>query len=88
MLQRHYDPTDGSICLDDTDLREIDAGWYRKQLGVVSQDPRLFTETISENIAYGSEGLSQVSCTLPGHHQITLSCTVESCSHALALLFA
>lgn len=60
LLQRHYDPTEGSIMLDDTDLLDVDAGWYRDQLGVVSQDPRLFSETISENIAYGKEGLSQV----------------------------
>ena len=64
MLQRHYDPTEGSIMLDGTDLREIDASWFRKQLGVVSQDPRLFSETISENIAYGSDGLSQVESVL------------------------
>lgn len=61
LLQRHYDPTEGSITLDGkADLREIDAAWFRSQLGVVSQNPRLFSETISENIAYGKDGLSQV----------------------------
>ena len=47
--------------LDDTNLLDVDAGWYRDQMGVVSQDPRLFSETISENIAYGKEGLTQAS---------------------------
>ena len=62
LLQRHYDPTEGAILLDgETDLREADAGWYRDQLGVVSQDPRLFSESIRENIAYGKDGLTQVS---------------------------
>lgn len=60
LLQRHYDPTEGSIYLDNDDLLDIDASWYRDQLGVVSQDPRLFSETISENIAYGKTGLTQV----------------------------
>ena len=64
LLQRHYDPTEGSILLDDTQLMDIDAGWYREQLGVVSQDPRLFSESISENIAYGKEGLTQASAPL------------------------
>ena len=59
LLQRHYDPTEGCIYLDDSQLMDLDAGWYRDQLGVVSQDPRLFSETISENIAYGKDGLTQ-----------------------------
>lgn len=70
LLQRHYDPTEGSIFLDDDNLLELDAAWYRDQLGVVSQDPRLFSESISENIAYGKTGLTQVrlstsSCSKP-----------------------
>jgi len=35
------------------DLRDVDAAWFRARIGVVSQDPRLFSMTIRENIAYG-----------------------------------
>lgn len=34
-------------------MRELDARWYRSQLGVVSQEPSLFSETVAANIAYG-----------------------------------
>ena len=61
---------------DDVDLRDIDAQWYRDQLGVVSQDPRLFSETISENIAYGKKGLSQVP---PHLHCLACSLHLTCC---------
>jgi len=53
LLQRLYDPSGGAVLLDGVDLKEIDAGWYRTQIGVVSQEPRLFGDTIAANIAYG-----------------------------------
>ena len=48
------------IEIDGVDLRDVDAAWFRSRIGVVSQDPRLFSMTIRENIAYG---LQQVPCT-------------------------
>ena len=39
--------------IDGVDLRDVDAAWFRSRIGVVSQDPRLFSMTIRENIAYG-----------------------------------
>ena len=44
---------DAQIEIDGVDLRTVDAGWYRSRIGVVSQDPRLFSMTIRDNIAYG-----------------------------------
>lgn len=35
------------------DLSHIDAAWFRSQIGVVSQEPRLFSMTVADNIAYG-----------------------------------
>jgi len=37
LLQRLYDPDEGMVLVDGVDLREVDAGWYRAQIGVVSQ---------------------------------------------------
>ncbi|KAK9812558.1 hypothetical protein WJX73_008602 [Symbiochloris irregularis] len=59
MLQRLYDPTRGQVLVDGTDLREVDAAWFRSQIGVVDQEPRLFAESIAANIAYGMEDVSQ-----------------------------
>jgi ATP-binding cassette subfamily B protein len=53
LLLRFYDPDHGCVRLDGTDLRELDPSWLRRQLGVVLQDPVLFSRTIAENIRYG-----------------------------------
>ncbi|KAL9647757.1 hypothetical protein ABK040_015245 [Willaertia magna] len=53
LLSRFYDVEDGSICIDNVDIRELDVGWLRRNVGVVSQDPVLFDLTIEENIRYG-----------------------------------
>jgi len=47
------------MVLDGTDIRELDARWYRQQIGLVSQEPVLFSGTIKENIAYGVEDVTQ-----------------------------
>ena len=46
------------MSIDGIDLREIDAAWFRRQIGVVSQDPHLFSDTIARNIAYGLDDVS------------------------------
>ena len=64
LLSRFYDPSagpqgdgdplaSGGIFIDGRDLRELDPGLIREQVGVVSQEPILFATTIAENIRYG-----------------------------------
>ncbi len=48
-----YGATHAQVEIDGVDLRDVDAAWFRARIGVVSQDPRLFSMTIRENIAYG-----------------------------------
>jgi ATP-binding cassette subfamily B protein len=50
---RFFDVSEGSIWVDGMDLRELDVEDYRKNLGLVLQEPYLFYGTIAENIAYG-----------------------------------
>jgi ATP-binding cassette subfamily B protein len=54
LLLRFYDPTEGRITIDGHDARTLDASWLRAQMGVVLQDPVLFSGTIAENIRYGA----------------------------------
>lgn len=56
LLQRLYDPTEGQVLIDGHDLKDLDALWYRQQIGVVTQEPRLFSTTVAANIAYGCPG--------------------------------
>ena len=52
LIGRFYDPDDGAISVDDVDLRDIELRSYRRRLGVVLQDPFLFSGTIADNIRF------------------------------------
>ncbi|KAF0923152.1 hypothetical protein E2562_003366 [Oryza meyeriana var. granulata] len=56
LLQRFYDPDAGHILLDGVDIQKFQLRWLRQQMGLVSQEPALFNDTIRANIAYGKEG--------------------------------
>ena len=58
LLGRLYDPQKGRILLDGKDLKELDPEWLRQQIGVVAQEPLLFSSSISDNIRYGRAGAS------------------------------
>ena len=53
LVARFYDPRSGAVRVDGHDLRDIQLRSYRRQLGVVLQDPFLFSGTIAENIRFG-----------------------------------
>jgi ATP-binding cassette subfamily B protein len=53
LLTRFYDVTGGQILVDGVDVRALDSGLYRSQVGIVLQDPYLFHGSILENIRYG-----------------------------------
>jgi ATP-binding cassette, subfamily B, bacterial len=52
LVTRFYDPTDGRVLIDGYDLRQVKIASLRRQLGVVPQEPFLFTGTVRENIAF------------------------------------
>jgi subfamily B ATP-binding cassette protein MsbA len=54
LLGRFYDPTAGRILLDGHDIREYRLGDLRRQISLVTQDVKLFNDTIHNNIAYGA----------------------------------
>ena len=53
LLQRFYDPQEGSISFGGCDIRELDLTSLRRQIGVVEQHPTLFTGDVMYNIRYG-----------------------------------
>ncbi|MBA0743727.1 hypothetical protein Gogos_006386 [Gossypium gossypioides] len=56
LLQRFYDPNSGRITIDGVEIQTLQLKWLRQQMGLVSQEPILFNETIRANIAYGKGG--------------------------------
>ena len=56
LLERFYDPSEGSVMLDGADIKTLRLSWVRQQMGLVSQEPVLFIGSIADNIAYGKEG--------------------------------
>ncbi|XP_015057863.2 ABC transporter B family member 5-like [Solanum pennellii] len=55
LLQRYYNFGSGQIMLDGIDIQNFNLKWLRHQMGLVSQEPILFNETIRANIMYGKE---------------------------------
>jgi ATP-binding cassette subfamily B protein len=53
LIARFYDVSGGAIRVDGVNVRDLDSGHYREQLGMVLQDPYLFHGTVLDNIRYG-----------------------------------
>ncbi|WOH15795.1 hypothetical protein DCAR_0935341 [Daucus carota subsp. sativus] len=56
LSQRFYDPDSGNITIDGINIQDFKLKWLRQQMGLVSQEPVLFNDSIKFNIAYGMEG--------------------------------
>lgn len=56
LVERFYDPSKGTVTLDGMDLKVLSVSWLRGQLGLVGQEPVLFSGTIMDNVKYGLDG--------------------------------
>ena len=78
LLTRLYDPLNGDIFIDDINLKDLDINYLRENvIGIVSQEPILFSGTIKENIKYGlleneisNEEIEEISMKANAHHFI------------------
>ena len=61
LMARLYDPTEGSVFLDGRDIRSIAPHERARKVGVIPQEPFLFTGTVRENIVYGNEDYANYS---------------------------
>jgi ATP-binding cassette subfamily B (MDR/TAP) protein 1 len=60
LIERFYDPINGSVLLDGVDIKSIDIGSLRDNIGLVSQEPTLFACSIADNIAFSYGGVGIV----------------------------
>ncbi len=58
LLNRFYDPTSGKIMVDGKDIRDVTLDSLRHQIGIVFDEPFLFSSTVAENIAYSNPNAS------------------------------
>ncbi|KVH88084.1 AAA+ ATPase domain-containing protein [Cynara cardunculus var. scolymus] len=63
LLMRFYDPDFGSVFIDDLDIKKLNLKSLRQRIGLVQQEPSLFSTTIYENIKYGNEEASEIEIT-------------------------
>ena len=59
LLQRFYEPIKGEILIDGVDIKDYDLHHLRRSLGVVSQEPPLFRESIGYNVKYNGEATQE-----------------------------
>jgi ABC-type multidrug transport system fused ATPase/permease subunit len=59
LITRFYEFQGGQILVDGQDIRRLDLGQYRQQIGLVPQEPFLFSGTVCDNIRYGLPGASE-----------------------------
>jgi ATP-binding cassette subfamily B protein len=63
LIARFYEFQGGELRIDGRDIRTLDLQQYRKQLGIVSQVPFLFSGTVAENIRYAAPGATEAEIT-------------------------
>jgi ATP-binding cassette subfamily B protein len=68
LIGRFYEFQGGSLLIDGCDIRELDLVQYRRRLGVVPQDPFLFSGTVRENIKYGRPGATDKEINEAAYH--------------------
>lgn len=59
LLFRFYDPQKGTITIDGQPVTDIPKQWLRKHMGIVLQDPYLFTGTIASNVSLGDPSITR-----------------------------
>ncbi|XP_020207666.1 ABC transporter B family member 13 [Cajanus cajan] len=60
LVMRFYDPNSGSVLIDECDIRSLNLRSLRLRIGLVQQEPALFSTTVYENIKYGKEEASEI----------------------------
>ena len=57
LFERFYDPASGAVELDGTDIRQLNIAWLRTQIGLVAQEPVLFSMSVRANVEQGLAGM-------------------------------
>jgi ATP-binding cassette subfamily B (MDR/TAP) protein 1 len=58
LLEKWYEPNEGLVTVDGVDIRKLDPVWLHRHLGIVSQEPTLFANTIYKNVTYAIDTIN------------------------------
>jgi ATP-binding cassette subfamily B protein len=78
LIARFHDPDRGAVLVEGTDVRDLDPAGHRRRLGVVPQEPHLFTGTVADNVRYGRPGA--------GDHEVEAAVRAVGALDAVAAL--
>jgi len=67
LIPRFYDVSSGRVLVDDQDVRDLQLRSLRRQIGIVMQEPFLYSQTVAENIAYGRPEASREEVEAAAH---------------------
>ncbi|KAI8976832.1 putative ABC transporter protein [Pilobolus umbonatus] len=79
LIQRFYNPLEGTLYVDNYDIKDYSVGWLRSQIGVVSQEPVLFNMSIKQNLLMGT--FEEVN-----NDQIVEACKMANCHSFISQL--
>jgi ATP-binding cassette subfamily B (MDR/TAP) protein 1 len=80
LLERFYDPDSGEIVFDGNPIKDLNIKWYRRQIGLVSQEPTLFNGTIADNVTAGLVGTPLFN----GSKEKQMEAIIKACKHSNA----
>lgn len=77
LIPRLYDPQEGSVCINNVDVRKMDLEYLRQNIGVVTQDTYLFNGTIMDNLMYAKENATkqeiEEACKIANIHDFIIN---------------
>ena len=82
LISRFYDVTEGAVLIDGIDVWAVTQNSLRRQMGVVLQDPFLFSGTVAENISYGAHSFDQLR-TWPERNEVQSKGAIEEAAKAV-----
>ena len=84
LVERFYDPQSGEVLLDGVNLKLLNLSWIRQKIGLVSQEPILFTTTIRENIEYGyTSTVKRLIASGTGRHRLNIQLSLFSVKNTM-----
>ncbi|WWC65424.1 uncharacterized protein I303_108042 [Kwoniella dejecticola CBS 10117] len=81
LVERFYDPVDGTILLDGKEIKGLNLKWFRQQIGLVSQEPTLFGTTVRGNVEHGLIGSRWEHSTHEEKFELVKKACVDANAH-------